>query len=101
MGIFDRTLGDHTVNYPSWLAWGTGTLILITGPVGGQTGRTRGPEQILGIHLYDQAQVSAGVLHAATVEAARLFRAAGIRISWEQLLVEAPEDRGLDMSARK
>jgi hypothetical protein len=89
------------VNYPSWLALGTGTLFLVTGPVCGQTGRTRGPEQILGIHLYDQAQVPAGVLHSATVEAARLFRAAGIRISWEQTLVEAPEDRGLDMSARK
>jgi hypothetical protein len=58
------------------------TLALLAGSASGKTGREIGPEQMLSIHLYDQAQVPTGVLHSATVEATRIFRAAGIQITW-------------------
>jgi Zn-dependent protease with chaperone function len=77
------------------------TLALITGSASGQTRRNLGPEPTLSVHLYDQAQVPTGVLHAATVEVTRLFRAAGIQTTWEQPVAEAPEDRGIDMSDRR
>ena len=41
----------------------------------------------------------AASLHAATMETDRLFQAAGIRISWEHLSTESPEDMGTDMTA--
>lgn len=71
------------------------TVAWITGFASGKTG----PEQTVSIRLYDQAQVPAAVLHSAMMEAARLFRAAEIRISWERPTAEAPEDRGTDMTA--
>jgi len=74
------------------------TLALPAGSVLGKTGRAIGSEQTLSIHLYDRAQVPTGVLHSATVEASRIFRAATIRITWERPSVEAPRDQGIDMS---
>ena len=55
--------------------------------------------QMLLVRLYDQAQAPAGVVHAASDEASRLFRAAGIRISWEYPSSESPEDQGTDMTS--
>ncbi|HZQ51476.1 MAG TPA: hypothetical protein VFB14_04715 [Bryobacteraceae bacterium] len=72
-----------------------GTLALLAGCGYGKTG----PGQTVSVRLYDQAQVPAAVLHSAMMEASRLFRAAGIRITWEQPPVEAPEDQGTDMTA--
>ena len=72
-----------------------GTLALLAGCAYGKAG----PEQTLSVRLYDQAQVPAAVLHSAMMEAARLFRAAGIRIRWEQPPVESLEDQGTDMTA--
>src|SRR5438105_539634 len=81
------------------IAFVANTLALAVGSASGKTGREIAPEQRLSIHLYDDAQVPVGTLKSATVEATRLFRAAGMRISWEQVRVEAPEDRGIDMSS--
>lgn len=55
-------------------------------------------EPMLSVHLYDQAGVRARTLNCGTAEAARLFRAAGIRVDWEQPSAEAPEDQGIDMT---
>jgi hypothetical protein len=76
-----------------------GTLALLAGSASGRTGRAFGPEERLLIRVYDEAQVPAAVLHSATMETARLFGAAGIRISWEHLSAELPEDIGTDMTA--
>jgi len=67
-----------------------GALSIVAGPMSGKTGRESGPEQMLSIHLHNQAQVPAGVLHSATVETSRVFQAVGIRITWEQSAVEKP-----------
>jgi hypothetical protein len=72
-----------------------GTLALLAGCGYGKTG----PEQTVSVRLYDQAQVPATVLHSAMNETSRLFRAAGIRISWERPSAEAPEDQGTDQTA--
>jgi hypothetical protein len=74
-------------------------VALLAGSLPAKTGRTVPPEQTLSVHLDNRAQVPAGVLHAATDEATQLFLAAGILITWEQPLAQAPEDRGADMSA--
>jgi hypothetical protein len=73
-------------------------LALLSASAFGKTGHEIRPEPALSIHLYNQAQAPTGVLHSATAEAARLFRPAGIRITWEEPSVEAPEDQGIDMS---
>lgn len=80
------------------IAFVTSMLVLLSGSVSGKTGHEVGPEPTLSIHLYDQAQLPADMLRLATAEATRLFRAAGIQISWERPLVEAPEDRGIDLT---
>jgi len=77
------------------------TLVLLTGSASGQPGGNIKLKPTLSIRLYDQAQVPTGVLHAATVEASRLFRAADIQTTWEQPGVEAPADRGIDMSENR
>jgi hypothetical protein len=74
-------------------------LALMAGSISGKTGREIAPAQTLSIRLYDKAQVPVGVLHRATTEATRLFRAAGIRIVWEQPSAESPEDQGTDMTS--
>jgi hypothetical protein len=74
-----------------------GAFSMAAGSISGKTGREIAPERTLSIHLYDQAQVPAGTLHLATVEATRLFRAAGIQVIWQQPPAEPPEDRGIDM----
>jgi hypothetical protein len=76
-----------------------GTLALLADSASGKAGRVIDPEQTLVIRIYDKAQVPAAAIHLATMETARLFRAAGIRISWEHLSAESPEDKGTDMSA--
>src|SRR5947209_4470927 len=76
-----------------------GTLALLAGSASGKTGRAVGPEQTLLVRVYDEAQVPAAVLHSATMETARLFQAAEIRIRWEHLSAESPEDEGTDMTA--
>jgi hypothetical protein len=86
------------MHYSFPIAFLASTLALLTGSAFGKTGRNLGLEPTLSVHVYDQAQVPRGVLHQGTVEAMRLFRAAGIQITWNQPVVEAPEDRGLDMS---
>ena len=65
----------------------------------GKSGREIEAEQTLRIHLYDQAHVPAGTLKWATAEATRIFRAAKIKINWEQPSAESPRDQGLDMSS--
>lgn len=74
-------------------------LALMTVSVFGKNGNEIAPAQTLSIHLYDQAQVPKASLRLATAEANRLFRAAGVRIVWEQPLSEPTEDRGTDMTA--
>jgi hypothetical protein len=65
------------------------------------SGRHHGQKPVLSVHLYDRAQVPNAVLRDATFEATRLFQAAGIHVTWEQPLVEGPEDSGLDMTNSK
>lgn len=72
---------------------------LIVSSTSGKTRRAIAAEETISIRLYDQAKVPAAVLDSATIEATRLFRAAGIRISWERPLLESPEDQGTDMTA--
>src|SRR3954452_18508142 len=79
----------------------TGAMATVASSASRQTGCSLGPEQALPVRLYNQAQVPAGVLQDAMVEANRLFRAAGLHILWEQPLVEEPRDRGLDMSENR
>jgi hypothetical protein len=71
-----------------------GAFSMAAGSISGKTGREIAPERTLSIHLYDQAQVPAGTLHLATVEATRLFRAAGIQVIWQQPPAEPPEIGG-------
>jgi hypothetical protein len=54
--------------------------------------------QTLSIRLYDQAHVPIAVLRSAITEANRLFRAAGVRVIWEQPSAEPAEDQGTDMT---
>lgn len=74
---------------------------LLAGSLAAKTGRDAAPEQTLSIKVYDQAEVPAATLKAATAETGRLFRAAGIRISWQHPATESPEDVGTDMTRRK
>lgn len=77
-----------------------GTLALLAGSASGKTGETSAAEQqMVSIRLYDKAQVPAAVLRSAMPEAARLFRRADIRITWERLSAEVPQDQGTDMTA--
>lgn len=57
------------------------------------------PAQALTIHLNDYAQAPGQVLHPATDEASRLFRAARIRITWECPSTESRADQGTDMTS--
>jgi hypothetical protein len=91
------TAGGHHVNSSFRIAILANTLALTAGSLYGKSNRALGTEQTLAIRLYDQAQVPHRMIHLATEEAARVLRAAGIRISWEQPPAEAPEDRGIDM----
>ncbi|MGA8593472.1 MAG: hypothetical protein WB676_01900 [Bryobacteraceae bacterium] len=75
------------------------TFVLIAGSVSGKSVTAFTSAQTISIHLYDHAQVTAGVLHSATDETSRLFRAARIQISWECPSTESPEDQGTDMSS--
>ena len=75
------------------------TIAVMAGSLAGKTRRESVSAPMLSIHLYDRAQVSAEVLRLATMEASRLFRAAGIQITWERLSLEAPEDEGTDMTS--
>ncbi len=75
------------------------TVALMAASLYGKGDPTLVAERSLSIHLYDQAQVPPRVLRSATEEAARILRTAGIRISWEQPSIEAPEDRGIDMTS--
>lgn len=84
-----------------WIAVMVSTFTLINNSVFARTKQEAGPKQMLSIHLYDQAQVPIEMLQLATVETTRLFRAAGIQITWEQPAVEEWEDRGIDMSDRR
>ena len=76
-----------------------GTLALLAGSASGKPGCAVAPEQTLLVRVYDKAQVRGAVLEYATMETARLFRAAGIRISWEHLSAESPDDEGTDLTA--
>lgn len=76
-----------------------GTLALLAGSALGNTRRAVGPEQTVLVRVYDEAQVPVAVLHSATMETGRLFRAAGIQISWEHPFAESPDDEGTDMTA--
>src|SRR5690348_12406630 len=75
------------------------TSILMAGALHGKTASEMAPAQRLSIRLYDEAQVPNRVLHAATDEADRLFRAARFRITWDQPSTESAEDRGTDMTS--
>lgn len=81
------------------LALYVNTFALMAGSVSSKTGPGIAPAQTLSIHLHDHAQAPAGVLHSATEEVNRLFRAARIRISWECPSTESPEDQGTDMTS--
>lgn len=72
---------------------------LAAGYASGKTGRLNAAETTVSIRLYEQAQVPPAVLHSAMNETSRLFRAAGIRIRWEQPAAESPEDEGTDQTA--
>jgi hypothetical protein len=76
-----------------------GTLAVLAGSATGKTGRETFPEQTLSIRVYDKAGVSATILEEASNQAARLFRAAGIRICWEHPSTESAQDLGTDMTA--
>jgi hypothetical protein len=54
-------------------------------------------DQTVSVRVYDLAQLPGGTLTSAFSEAARLFRAAGIRINWERVAA-APEGSGMDMT---
>jgi len=58
------------------------------------------PGATLQVRVYDAAQVKPHVLALAKTEAARIFKAGGINVTWDLPTVEAAEDRGLDMSVR-
>ena len=68
----------------SAFAWMAGTL-------SGKAGKNLVQQQTLVIHLYNAAEVNSRTLHWATVEADRLFRAAGIQIDWQPLSAETAE----------
>src|SRR5947209_2858591 len=70
-------------------------FFLAAGPVPGRTG---GASELLHVHIDNQAQAPPSTLHWATVEASRLFKAAGIEVIWEQPQAEAPEAQGIEMS---
>jgi hypothetical protein len=59
---------------------------------------TAASAQTICIRVYNRAHVPAGTLHAAVLETTRLFKPAGVRITW-QFVVESSEDLKLDMSA--
>lgn len=80
-------------------AWGAVALALLAGSLAAKTGRDADQEQALWVRIYDQAGVPKAALAAATVETGRLFRAAGVRISWQQPAMEWPKDVGTDMTA--
>jgi hypothetical protein len=77
----------------------TSTLVLMTGSLSAKAPAEIAPAQTLTIRLYDQAQVPNTVLRLATAEADRLFRAARLRIAWDQPSAESAEDRGADMTS--
>lgn len=81
------------------IAWWAGTLALLASSASGKTGRGVAEEQTLLIRVYGQAEVPAIAFHSATMETARLFRPAGIRIRWEHVSRESPQDKGTDMTA--
>jgi hypothetical protein len=76
-----------------------GTLALLAGSATGKNVWPSAPGQTVSIRLYDRAQAPAAVLHSATEETTRLFRAAGIQTLWEEPSAESLEDQGTDMTA--
>jgi hypothetical protein len=76
-----------------------GVLALLAGSLSGKTGTAIPRQQTLSIHLYDRADVPDGVLHLATDEASRLFRAPGVRIDWKGSSTESRADEGTDISS--
>lgn len=87
------------MNIPLQIAWFVGTLAVLAGSALGKTERETFPEQTLCIRVYDKAGVPATALEAASMETARLFRAVGLRISWEHPSTESAQDGGTDMTA--
>jgi hypothetical protein len=77
----------------------TSTLALLASALHGKTASETNPAQMLPIRLYDEAHVPNPELRLATSEAERLFRAARLRIVWDQPLAESEEDRGTDMTS--
>lgn len=97
--LFPTTEG-HAMNSSLRTASLTSALALIAGSlVPGKTPTGMAPEQTLSIRLYDQARVPNTVLRPATAEADRLFRAARLRIAWDQPSTESAEDLGTDMTS--
>jgi hypothetical protein len=80
-----------------WLLPLAGTLLASAHPVPAETGHPIA-KRTLCIHLYD-AQVPAGTLNWAMVEATQIFKSTGIEFVWQRPTAELPEDQGLDMSS--
>jgi hypothetical protein len=94
-----RATGGHSMNSSWRIAFVAFAVSTAAGPAPGKTERKIALQQALCARLYLQEQVPPRTIHWATIEATRIFRAAGINIAWQQPLVEAPEDQGLDMSS--
>jgi hypothetical protein len=92
------TIESHAMNSSLRIASLT-SFALIAGSLSGKTPTEIAAAQTLSIRLYDQAGVPNAVLHLATAEADRLFRAARLRIAWNQPSTESVEDRGTDMTS--
>jgi hypothetical protein len=92
------TTESHAMNSSLRIASLT-SFALIAGSVSGKTPTEIAAAQTLSIRLYDQAQVPNPVLRLATAEADRLFRAARLRIVWDERSAESAADRGTDMTS--
>lgn len=78
------------------IAFTATALASVAGSLPGKAGRQAAPEQTVSIYLYNDAEVNPHTLHWARADVNRLFRAAGIQITWRQVSGEATPLEGLD-----
>jgi hypothetical protein len=74
------------------------TVAIPCGSAYGKTGRELGPEPTIYVHFYNQAPAQANTLKWAAVEVTRIFKAAGVKIVWQQPATDSPEAHRIDMS---
>ena len=64
----------------------------------GKSRREIGPEPTVCVRFYNQAQVQAGMLKWAKIEATRIFKTAGVIVAWQQSATDSPEAHRIDLS---